>query len=194
MDAMPFIQAFVLLLVIMDPLVSVAAFISLTKSMKPKEQSLIAHKAVIVAAVPLFLFVIAGSLALDVLKVDIGTFKASGGLVLVLLGIQLSLGITFSKEKENEHPNKSAIASVIGTPLITGPATISAAIILTSEFGRAVTAIAGVGALAVIWVVLNLGSRVHNYLGDTGIRVLSTMMGLVTIAWGVAFIKEGIFA
>lgn len=194
MDFLPYIQAFVLLLVIMDPLVSMAAFLSMTKSLDKKERNACATKAVIVAAVPLFLFLVLGNFLLEVMKVDIQTFKAAGGLVLVLLGIQLSLGVSFKKDEGNEDPHDvSAIATVIGTPLITGPATIAATIMLANEFGGSVTAVAGLAALIIIWLTLMAGSLVHKYLGHTGIRVLSTMMGLVTIAWGVSFIKAGFF-
>ena len=195
MDILPFIQAFVLLLMIMDPLVSIAAFLTMTKGMKRKEQNKIASKAVLVAAIPLFLFVVFGNIVLDILKVDLMTFKAAGGVVLLLLGIQYALGISLPKEKEDEGEahDGSAIAAVIGTPLITGPATISAAVILTNEFGREVTAIAGIAALIVVWVTLLIGPKIHGFLGRTGLSVLSTMMGLVTIAWGVSFLKEGLF-
>jgi len=194
MDFLPFIQAFVLLLVIMDPLVSMAAFLSMTKDLDKRQRNMVATKAAVVAAVPLFLFLVFGNVLLEIMKVDIQTFKAAGGLILVLLGVQLSLGVSFRKSEGDEDPRDvSAIASVIGTPLITGPATISATIMLANEFGMVVTGIAGVAALAVIWITLMAGSLVYRYLGHTGIRVLSTMMGLVTIAWGVAFLKSGFF-
>jgi multiple antibiotic resistance protein len=193
-DLLPFAQAFVLLLVIMDPLVSVAAFLSMTKKLDKKERNICATKAVLVAAAPLFLFLVCGTFLLEIMKVDIQTFKAAGGLILVLLGIQLSLGVSFKKDESDEDMHDvSAIAAVIGTPLITGPATIAATIMLTNEFGASVTAVAGAGALIVIWLTLLGGSLLHKYLGHTGIRVLSTMMGLVTIAWGVAFLKSGFF-
>jgi len=182
-----------LLIVIMDPLVSMAAFLSMTNDLEKKQRNMVATKAVVVAAVPFALFLIFGNVLLDIMRVDIQTFKAAGGLILVLLGVQLSLGVSFRKKESEDQHDVSAIASVIGTPLITGPATISATIMLANEFGRSVTAIAGVAALLVIWVILMAGSMVYRYLGVTGIRVLSTMMGLVTIAWGVAFIKQGFF-
>jgi multiple antibiotic resistance protein len=191
MDVLPFIQSFVLLLVIMDPLVSMAVFLSMTRDMKNSERSAVATKAVLVAAVPLFLFVLGGNVLLELMKVDINTFKAAGGVVLMLLGVQLSLGISLPKSKEENPHDLSAVASVIGTPLITGPATISAAVILTNEFGGVVTAVSGFAALAVVWMSLMVSMVLHKRLGNTGVRVLSTMMGLITIAWGVSFLKAG---
>ena len=187
-----FIQAFVLLIVIMDPLVSMVAFLSMTKNLKKDERNSIAWKAALVAAVPLFLSILFGNVLLDLMRVNIDTFKAAGGLILVLLGIQLSLGISFRKDTAAAR-DLGAIAAVIGTPLITGPATISAAILLTSEMGMVVPAVAGIVALVIIGIVLRLCTRIQPYLGNTGIRILSTMMGLITIAWGMSFIKEGMF-
>lgn len=193
MDILPFIQAFVLLIVIMDPLVSTAAFISMTNKMGGKEKHAVATKAVLVAAVPLFLFIAGGSILLDILKVDISTFRAAGGLILILLGMQLSMGISLRKKKEDVR-DMDAAAAVIGTPLITGPATIATAIILSNDFGRAVTAGAGLAALLVVWITLLASTKAYRLIGQTGIRILSTMMGLITIAWGMSFIKEGLFS
>lgn len=186
-----FLQAFVLLTVIMDPLVSVVAFISMTRNMDEKGRKDVARKAVIVAAIPLFLFLFGGNLLLQILDVDIGTFKAAGGLILILLGIQLSLGVSLKKKEEEPH-EAGAIAAIIGTPLLTGPATISATIILTNEMGMLVTAMAGLAALSAAFVTLAIGEPLMRRLGVTGARVLSTMLGLITIAWGMSFIKEGL--
>lgn len=188
-----FVQAFILLFVIMDPLVSLAAFLPMTKRLQPARRSAIATKAVMVAAIPLFLFILGGDFLLELLRVDLSTFKAAGGLILILLGIQLSLGLHFPKDEDmGSGGDGSAIASVIGTPLITGPATVSTAIILSGEMGQIVTAASGVAALFAVWLCLQAGARIYDRMGITGISVLSTMMGIITLAWGVSFIKEGL--
>jgi multiple antibiotic resistance protein len=192
MNYLPYIQALVLLLVIIDPFVSMAAFMSMTERMKKDQKIKTASKAVIVAAVPLFTFIFFGNVLLDVLRVNMMTFKAAGGLILILLGIQLSMGTRFAKAGERPH-KQGAIAAVIGTPLITGPATIATGIILTNELGMVVTASAGLIALTIVWLMLLLGSVLYRYLGSNGTRVISTMLGLVTIASGLRFIKEGFF-
>ncbi|MCX8200006.1 MAG: MarC family protein [Candidatus Micrarchaeota archaeon] len=181
------IEPFILLLVIMDPLVSMSALLSLVGNKDGKEIRSIALKAVFVAALVFFLFAFGGKLVLYVLGVDINSFKAAGGIVLSLLGIQMALGITFSREKKD----LSSAAVVIGTPLITGPATIATTIILVEQVGLANTLIAGVLALLVVLVSLLLVQPISKLLGKNGMQVLSTMIGIVTIAWGVQFILSG---
>ena len=185
------IQAFILLFVIMDPLLSLAAFFSMTKGITKDECKKIAAQAVVVAGIPLFLFIFIGNGILALLSVSMDSFQIAGGIILVILGIQLALGITFQREKEEEK-DRSAIAVVIGTPLITGPAVIATSILLADKFGKETTAIAGVAALLLMWLILRFAAFIHDKLGRSGIKVLSTMMGIITIAWGVEFIRQGL--
>lgn len=185
------VQAFILLFVIMDPLLSLAAFFSMTKGMKKEECRKIATQAVMVAAIPLFLFILIGNGILSVLSVSMDSFQAAGGIILILLGVQLALGISFPRDREEENDH-SAIAVVIGTPLITGPAVIATSILLADKFGKETTAIAGLAALLGMWLILWFASFIHDKLGRSGLRVLSTMMGIITIAWGVEFIRQGL--
>jgi multiple antibiotic resistance protein len=181
------IEAFVLLLGIIDPLTSLAAFASLTKGMAEKERRNIALKAVLVAALVFYIFAIGGNSILGILGVSIDSFKAAGGIILILLGVQMSLGISFPKENEEI----SEIAVVIGTPLISGPATITTAIILANESGLDVTAMAGGGALIVTLLALVFASYLNRILGRPGVQIMATMMGIVTIAWGLQFLLSG---
>ena len=185
-----FLEAFVLLLGIMDPLISLGAFLALTKDMKSEERDKIAIKAVIVAAVVFFIFAIGGGPVLSILGVQMESFKAAGGITLILLGIQMSLGISFPKEKEDV----SEIAVVIGTPLITGPATIATAIILGESYGVITTVVAGSAALLVTLLALIFSKDLDKIIGRSGIRIMSTMMGIITMAWGLQFLLIGINA
>lgn len=183
------VQAFILLLVIMDPVLSLAAFISLTKGKKEGECKAIAVKGVAVAALVFLIFAFGGNILLELLNVNIDSFKAAGGIILILMGVQLSLGISFPKEKDER--DISEVAVVIGTPLISGPATITATILLVNDFGLTTTLIAGTTALVVVLISLLAGTYISKILGRGGMRVLSTMMGIVTLAWGMQFVISG---
>lgn len=191
------IQAFILLLVIIDPLISMNAFHVMTKEMDPREKKKTALKAVAVAAIPLFLFILGGPILFEMLRIDMSTFKAAGGLILILLGTQLSLGVHITddgKDAKNKMLTKTtgAVASIIGTPLITGPASISAAVILTADLGMEVAIFASICALFVAYIALNVSSKVFEILNDAGLRIISNMLGVITIAWGMSFLKEGL--
>src|SRR5208283_3595013 len=135
-----------------------------------------------------FIFAIGGGPILGILGVQMDSFKAAGGIVLILLGIQMSLGITFPKEKDDMNE----VAVVIGTPMITGPATISAAIILGASDGVMTTVVAGSAALLVTLLALVFARHLDKIFGTSGIRIMSTMMGIITMAWGLQFLLIGI--
>jgi multiple antibiotic resistance protein len=185
-----FIEAFILLLVIMDPLISIPTFLSVSKGKPKREQRNIALKAVLVAALVFVVFALGGDLVLNVLGVDLNSFMIAGGLILVILGVQLSLGLSF--RRKNDDVSESSV--VIGTPLISGPATITTTIILVKSMGILVPVVAGAIALIIVLVSMLFALRINNVMGKAGLRTLSTMMGLITIAWGVQFMLRGILA
>lgn len=181
------IKAFILLLVIMDPVLSMGALVSLASGRAESERRTIAIKGILVAAAVFLFFAFGGSMILGVLGVTLDSFRAAGGIILVILGIQLAIGISLPKKED-----LSELAVVIGTPLISGPATITTTIILVNDIGILTTLIAGAAALFVVLLCLLLATRIDKMLGIGGGKVLSTMMGIVTIAWGIQFIQLGV--
>jgi multiple antibiotic resistance protein len=184
------LEAFILLLVIMDPIVSMTAYLALTKGKSLADKKRIATKAVVVAAAVFFIFALGGDVVLRVLGLDLDTFRVAGGIILVILGVQMALGLSSRKE----HQDTGEAAVIIGTPLIAGPATITTSMLMVKEIGMLTTVVAGTGALAVTAAFLFLSGRLSRYVGMGSIRVLSTMMGIVTIGWGVSFILKGVVA
>jgi multiple antibiotic resistance protein len=182
------LESFILLLFIMDPLVSIAVFMSLTRGKKLKERRRIAGKAVLVAAGVFIVFALGGGLVLNLVGVQLYAFTAAGGVILFILGIQMTLGLHMPKEGKDV----SEIAVVIGTPIIAGPATITTTMILVKDIGLPITLIAGGSALLVTLIILEFSEIIHRGLGRDGIHMLSTMMGIVTIAWGLQFLLKGV--
>ncbi len=182
------IQPLILFLVIMDPLVGISALLSMGKGKTENELRKIAVKSVIVASLVFFTFAFFGSLALQLLGVTLDSFRAAAGIILILLGLQFALGLSFPRKNEEI----SEVAVVIGTPLISGPATISATIVLVSDTGLFTTLFAGTIALAMVLAALLFATRISRIIGRAGMQVLTTMMGLVTIAWGLQFLVQGL--
>jgi len=187
---MDILTSFILLLVIMDPVVSLAALLSLTKNKGATERRDIAIKGISVATTVFVIFALCGGIILETLGLTIDSFKAAGGVILMILGIQGALGLAFPKDKEN----LSEVAVIIGTPLISGPATIATTMILVNDFGLLTTLIAGLCALGVISVVLLLAEDIRKLIGRSTLQVLSTMVGIVLIGWGIQFVVTGVLA
>lgn len=182
------IKPFVLLFFIMDPLVSMVALLAFTDGKDEMELKRIALKAISVAAIVFLIFAFTGESLLKFIGLNLTSIRAAGGIILIILGIQLTLGLSFPKKKED----LSEAAVVIGTPLISGPAAIATTIIFVQDIGLVKTLLAGMLSLIAILTCLLLAPRVSKILGTSGMKVLSTMMGIVMISWGVQFLMASI--
>jgi len=184
------LQGFMTLIVIMDPFVSLPVLLSMTKGVSAADRKAITDKAVLIAGTILLLFFIASNKIFQVLGIGLPSFMIAGGLVLLILGIEGALGISFQKSKESEDVHVAAV--VIGTPLITGPGTITSMIVLVETKGYLVTGVAGLLALLVTWAVLRSANTIYKHAGEKNIEVFSRIMGLLVMAIAIEFIARGI--
>lgn len=186
------LQLIVLFFVIIDPFVSFTVFYALTENMSTSERKKIATYAIIVAAGLSFVFLMFGKLVLSLFSTNIDEFKVAGGIILGILGIQMVLGIQLSSNGKKEENAGRAIATIIATPLLTGPAAMTAIIINASEYGRIMTGIAIACVLGFTALIFYQAKLVNRLIGKTLIQIMSTILGLVTLAWGVKFVVEGL--
>jgi multiple antibiotic resistance protein len=186
------IQLIILFVVIIDPMASFAVFAVATDPMKDQERRRTAFLAIAVAAIISGLVLFLGETLLDLFNTDIQNFKVAGGIILLIFGIQMSLGMSLFNVEEKEGNSTAAIASIIATPLLTGPATISTIIITSHDYGILSTGTAIAIVLAFSAALLLLSARISHKIGKMPIQVMSTIMGLITLAWGIMFIREGL--
>ncbi|MEO0023080.1 MAG: MarC family protein, partial [candidate division WOR-3 bacterium] len=136
------LQLIILFFVIFDPLLSFVVFFGATADMTPQEKRRTAILAVSVAIGISLLCLVFGAGILKLFNTNINDFKIAGGIILGILGIQMSLGQAGSERVMGTKKSAKAIASLIATPLLTGPASITAIIISVHDYGRLLTALA----------------------------------------------------
>lgn len=186
------LQLIILFTVIFDPFVSLAVFCSLTSSMKRGERNRTAALATTVAAIVSFVVLVFGEGLLQLFSTNINDFRVSGGIILGILGIKMALGRSLVKPESMGDRSGQAIATIIGTPLLTGPAAITAIIVSVNDYGRLVTGIALFIVLTITAIMLFSATATQRLIGPTAIKVVSTVLGLITISWAVKFIREGL--
>lgn len=187
----PFLQLFILFFVIIDPLASIVVFVSATAGMKKQEKTKTALYAIGIAASISYLCLFFGQKLLTLFQIELNDFKVAGGIVLGLLAIKMIMGSSM-EEQALKTKSAKAIASIIGTPLLTGPAAITAILISSQESGIASTGIAVTAVLLLTAIAFMFGNYIEKKLGKTTIQVISTLMGMVTLTWGIMFIKSGL--
>ncbi|MDO8553359.1 MAG: MarC family protein [Candidatus Micrarchaeota archaeon] len=182
--------SFVTIFVIMDPFPSLIPFLEYTKKCSDNDRRTCATNAVVIAGIIAVVFMFVGPTLLSYLNLSISNLKIAGGIVLVLLGIETVLGISFGNHNKKENINDVAI--LIATPLLTGPGLVSTLIILSESNGFLITLVALVFALLVSWFVLVGANTVKKIAGDQFIHVLAKIIGLLLLALGVAYIRTGL--
>ncbi len=185
-----FVQLFFLYVVILDPFMSFASFLSLTSKLAQDKRRQIAIMATLLAGVLLAIVLFSGTAMLDMFSIKISDFKIAGGIVLLLLGVRTAMGLDMSSHKKQD--SVAAISTIIATPLITGPAAIMTTVLSVSQHGMLLTGVSAAAALFVVFLSLFFATYLSRFFGKSSVVILSTLMGLVTLAWGVAFIRQGI--
>lgn len=186
------IELVLLFFVLVDPPMSMGLFFSATKNLSPKERTKIAIIAVSIALGLSALFLFFGSNVLEVMHIELKDFQVAGGIILILLGIQMAIGRAIKESEKFSHQNAKAIAAIIGTPLLTGPATITAIIVSKASYGLTATGISLVIIFAFTFLLLYFSQKITKYLGPNITQVITTLLGMVTISYGVIFIRAGL--
>jgi len=186
------IQLIILFFVIIDPMLSLAVFLGSTKKARVKEKLRIANLSVALATGICFVFLIFGDGVLTLFNTDIDTFRIGGGLILLLLGIRMTLGQTAKFIEKKDSSSSDAIAAIIATPLLAGPACITAIIISVVDYGRILTGLAVLIVLAIAGIMLYLAVYFNKAINKTAVQVTTTMLGLITLSWGAQFIIVGL--
>ncbi len=187
-----FVQLLVLFFVIFDPPLSMAVFIGATNKMKNPQRMKIALYAILVALGISILFLLFGEKLLTIFNTNLHDFKVAGGIILALLGIKMAWGHGVLETEKAKDNSAMAVASIIGTPLLTGPAAITAIIVSSVDYGKVITGISVLVILTLTLIIFLLSNKINKYLGSAGIHILSTIFGLITLSWGVMFIRAGL--
>lgn len=185
------------------PLDVAAVFAVLTGNYDPVRRRWCAVRGVLLATAILLLFALAGELMLNVFGISIAALRTAGGILLLLISIEMvfarSSGATSTTdEEEKEATTRDDIAVFpVATPLIAGPGAMGAAILLmASAEGNVVHQMIVVGSLlamlAITLISLLLAGQLIRFLGLTGLNVISRIIGVLLAALAVQFIFDGI--
>jgi multiple antibiotic resistance protein len=183
-----FLEVFVTMFVIIDPIGNVPVFLTLTRD--KQRRGWLALQAVAAAGALVLLFGLFGQQLLTYLNISIASLQVAGGLLLILLAVQELRG-------EIHEVGTANVAFVpLATPLLAGPGAIAATMVFfrtaDSTAERWVLVAALVSVLAITWLALWLSGWIRRILRDTGIEFLTRVMGLLLAAIAVQLVAEGV--
>ncbi len=197
-----FIAAFAILFVMIDPIGLTPLFAALTAGASQKRRITIAVRAILVAAVILTLFGLAGDALLNSIGVSLPAFRISGGIMLFLLAVDMlfekrSERRTKRAEEAEEESADDPSVFPLATPLIAGPGAMATMILLISEHpgdagGQAMVYFGMAAVLGICFVAFMITGMIERALGPTGIKVLTRLFGTLLGALAVQFVLDGI--
>jgi multiple antibiotic resistance protein len=186
---------------LVDPFAVIPMFLAITEGSAAKERREMARRSAWTCAIVLTTFAIAGSLIFKLFGITLPAFKIAGGIILLQIGLEMLQAKTSSTkatpEEQQEGAEKSDASIIpLGIPMLAGPGAISTVMVLVGESHTMwqhgiVYATIVVTSLA-SYLVLAGADRVRRYLGETGIRILMRMMGLLLVALAVQFVANGL--
>jgi multiple antibiotic resistance protein len=185
----PLIYSFSALFVILDPLLSVPIFTSITKGMTAREVNKQALIAVVVAGVLMYIFLFFNFLIFDSLGITLPSFQVAGGILLFILGLQMALGIEIGPSHSH---SRTAAGVVIGTPLLCGPGAITTVLLLSRDYGTLVLALAIALSLIATWIILRFSGIIQRVLGDCITDIMARVLGMLVAAIAIKIIADGI--
>ena len=199
-DLPALISAFATLFVIIDPIGLMPLFAALTKGATPAHRRAIALRAVLIAAMLLTLFGLVGEAVLGFLGISMAAFRIAGGMLLFLTAMDMLFERRTQRRKDQSEtgldPADDPSVFPLSTPLIAGPGAIAAMILLTGQAEGTLGYVAVIGVmLAVLLVVLVFflaAGGLERLLRETGINVLTRLLGMLLAALAVQFVLDGL--
>jgi len=187
-----FLSAFILLLLVLDPLGSLPVFIPIMRGVAPERRTWVATREVGIAFGVLVAFMFLGNGFLNVMRLSERSLEVAGGVILLIIAIRM----IFSHEGGvyGVPEGKEPMIFPLAVPLLAGPSAMATVLLLASRQPDRVLswAVALACAMAVSGAVLLLCDRIRQLLGDSVVSALEKLMGLVLTAIAVEMILAGL--
>ena len=189
-----FLSTFVTLWVILDPPGLLPVFIGLTRSMSARERHQAALRASLVALGVIAVFAVFGKEILRYLHISVAALQVSGGLLLLLVSLQLLMGEHDQVDDDKPHPVNVAIVP-LGTPLLAGPGAIVAMMVAVQDhhgWGYVIVGASLVAAMVGVFLFLRFAGAIHRVLRDAGTILLTRIAGVLLAAIAVQMMADGV--
>jgi multiple antibiotic resistance protein len=198
-------NAFITLLVTVDPPAIAPMFLALTAGMTMAEKRQVALRATLIAALALTFFAIAGQKMLLLLGITLPAFRIAGGLLLFWIAFEMVFDRRAERKSEvaktaiDQDHIRNVAAFPLAIPLMAGPGAITATMLLSGQTSGNFTMLGVLIGLiffvcGLCWIVFRSAEAISGLLGITGNIVLTRLLGIVLVALAVQFVLDGLKA
>jgi multiple antibiotic resistance protein len=193
---------FTSVLFIVDPIAIIPTYLVITQNETPAHRARTAKRACIAATVLLLSFAVFGQFIFRLFGITMPAFRIAGGLILWLVAMDMLRGQRSTQESSAEivegRQKEDVALTPLAMPMLAGPGAISTIMVLAGQARTpahlAVVYGSIVATLFVCWLTLAASEPLMHRMGQTGIRVMTRIMGLLLAAIAVQFVLTGVKA
>jgi multiple antibiotic resistance protein len=187
------IQAFVTLFVIMDPPGATPIFLALVKNEPSRKRILMAWQGATVSLIVIVAFAIFGKFLLDYLHISVEALQGAGGLLLLLIALELLTG----RDSSSDNSKDVNVALVpLGTPLLAGPGAIVTTIVFVQNAETTSMKLALAAAIVAVHLAIGLtlmfSTKIVSVIKESGVTLLARIAGLLLAAIAVEMIVQAV--
>jgi len=188
-----FLSAFILLLLVLDPLGSLPIFISIMREVPKPRRTRMAAREVGIAFAVLFAFMFLGGSFLQVMHLSERSLEVAGGVILLIIAIRMIFG-TAGESAYGIEPGREPFIFPLAVPLLAGPSAMATVLLLASRQPERIFDWIGAltAAMLVSGLTLLLADRIRKILGDSVVSAIEKLMGLVLTAIAVEMVLAGL--
>jgi multiple antibiotic resistance protein len=198
------ISALVTLVVVVDPIGLVPAFVAITTGLPAQARRNVALRACLIAAVILAGSALLGDWLLRTLSITLPAFRIAGGLLLFSIASEMVFGVRIARQSKAaeeviEDHVRNIAAFPLAIPLMAGPGAITATVLLSGRSGgdpMLLSILLGVIAAVMLLclLVFTAAGRIAGLIGITGNVVMSRLLGVLLAALAVQYVIDGVRA
>jgi multiple antibiotic resistance protein len=146
------------------------------------------EKATLVATVLMIIFLFAGEGLLKIIGLDVASFAIAGSLVIFALAMEMVLGLTLFKDKEEAHETVSIVP--LAFPIIAGAGTMTTLLSLKTEYTSQNILVGIIINMIFVYFVLKNTNRLERLLGKTGLNILRKAFGIILLAIAIKLFRN----
>jgi len=192
-----YVHAIIALLAIANPVGAVPTFLEIVAKADIQQRRKSAWHAAVAVFVILSVAAVAGDWLLGMFGISVSAFRCGGGLVILLMGLEMLHGRTSQVQKDSAAAENldDQILVPFAMPLVAGPGAITTVITLSLGDHRwqnlPVAMVAILALAASLWLTLILSTKIDAFVSPRGHRIFIRFFGLILVAIGVQFILTG---
>jgi multiple antibiotic resistance protein len=195
------VLSFTSLLSIVNPLGAVPIFVAMTATYETRQRAAALRRAILTGLVVLFAFALFGPWILRFFGITTQAFQIAGGIIFFGVGWDMlnarRTHVKTTEQEQTESASKEDVGIIpLGLPTLVGPGAITTVIALNGQAESAIQVgsiyVSIVAVLLISWALLAAAPAVTRRIGQTGMNVMTRLMGLLVMVVGAQFVINGV--